>query len=404
MVAIALRPEPVVITTTETTTATAPTTTIPPLFAREVDTPDNLGGQNPFAGGDARNAYFDVNLGEPTGVYLRTQLTGFILSDPVLRGRGIYVGTSLGWVYGLDITQRGDVVFESQMAGAVGISPTAEQIEFGQDTQGKVLNFVADDRGNLLVRHINDTEGEVWTRNLGSPVTGPPLVRTRSLIVATEEGVLYDLFPSDGTDLRRFPEEGVYEGGFDGAMAADGGFIYVRTGEGAVVVIEEATFTEVCSVFSPAARATTHPVVAEGRWYVGTSARSIRSFTAGGCSDAGIGSFQIDTPVEFAPVIADGVLWAAAGTILLPLDIDTGEILWVFSVGATFTTPPVVAGDLVLVTTGRGQLVAVSRTDGTEAWRVELGEVIRTRPVVADDLVLIATPRGELVALAAPAG
>ncbi len=405
VVAIALRPEPVVITTTETTPATATTTTIPPLLDRLVDLPGDLGGQNPFAGGDTRNAYFDVNLGEPTGVYLRQQLAGFIRSDPVLRGRSIYLGTSEGWVYGLDITRQGATIFESQMAGAVGISPTAEQVEFGQDNQGKVLNFIADDRGTLLVRHINDTEGVVYELPLGSPVTGPPLVRARSLIVATEEGVLYDLFPSDGAELRRFPEEGVYEGGFEGAMAADGGFIYVRTGEGAVVVIEEATFTEVCSVFSPAARATTHPVVAEGRWYVGTSARSVRSFTAGACSDAGVGSFQIDTPVLFAPVIADGVLWGVAGSILMPLDVETGQSIgWVFSVGATFTTPPVVAGDLVLVTTDGGQLVAVSRTEGTEVWRVELGEVIRTRPVVANDLVLIATPRGELIAIAAPAG
>jgi outer membrane protein assembly factor BamB len=65
--------------------------------------------------------------------------------------------------------------------------------------------------------------------------------------------------------------------------------------------------------------------------------------------------------------------------------------------------PGVVAGDLVLVTTDGGQLVAVSRTEGTEVWRVELGEVIRTRPVVANDLVLIATARGEFIAIAAPA-
>jgi outer membrane protein assembly factor BamB len=405
VVAIALRPEPVVITTAAPTPTAAPTTTIPPLFARLVDIPGDLGGQNPFAGGDARNAYFDVSLGEPTGVYLRKQLAGFIRSEPVLRGRGIYLGTSEGWVYGLDITQRGATVFESQMPGAVGISPTTEQVVFQQDDQGKVLNFIADDRGNLLVRHINDTEGEVYTLPLGSPVTGPPLVRPRSLIVATEEGVLYDFLPSDGADLRRFPEEGEYEGGFEGAMAADDGYIYIRTGEGAVVVIDEETFTEVCSVFSIAARATTHPVVAEGRWYVGTSARTVRSFTAGGCSDAGIGSFQIDTPVLFAPVIVDGVLWASAGTVLMPLDVDTGQIIGrPFSVGATFTTPPVVAGDLVLVTTDGGQLVAVSRTELTEVWRVELGEVVRTRPVVANDLVLIATPRGELIAIAAPAG
>src|SRR5690606_31772277 len=115
--------------------------------------------------------------------------------------------------------------------------------------------------------------------------------------------------PSDGTELRRFPAEGGVEGGFTGPLAAAGGFIYARTGDGGVVVVDEATLTEVCTVLSPSALATTHVVVAGERWYVGTSARTIRSFGAGRCNDAGIGSYQIDTPVTFPPVIVDGVMW-----------------------------------------------------------------------------------------------
>lgn len=405
VVAIALRPAPVEtpIAAVATTLATT-TTTLPPILERMVELPADLGGQVPFAGGDARNSFFDAAVGEPTGVYWTTQLTGFVRSDPVLRGRGLYVGDSEGWFYGLDIARAGAVVYESRMAGAIDASPTVDQVVFQQDDQGKVLAFGGDDRGNVLVRHVNDTEGEVWTRNVGSPLTGPPLVRGESMIIATEEGVLFDLLPSDGTELRRFPAEGGVEGGFTGPLAAAGGFIYARTGDGGVVVVDEATLTEVCTVLSPSALATTHVVVAGERWYVGTSARTIRSFGAGGCNDAGIGSYQIDTPVTFPPVIVDGVMWAIADAVVLPLDLETGQTTgFVVSVGSAFTAPPVIAGDVVLLTTDAGDLVAVSREDGSELWRFELGSPVRTRPVVANDFILVATARGDLVAIAAPA-
>jgi outer membrane protein assembly factor BamB len=278
-----------------------------------------------------------------------------------------------------------------------------DQVTFLQDDQGKVLTFGGDERGNVLVRHINDTEGEVWDANLGSPITGPALVRAESMIVATEEGILFDLLPSDGTETRRFPAEGAVEGGFAGALAADNGYIYARTSEGAIVVIDEATFTEVCTAFSPAARATTNPVVDGDRWYVGSSARTIRMYRSGSCSESGIGSLQIDTPVNFAPAISDGVLWAIADAVLLPLDVETGQgVGFVFPAGGAMTAAPVIAGDLVLVVTEAGDLVAVSRGDGSEVWRVSFGTPIRTRPLVADGLVIVSTANGEIIAVAAP--
>ena len=405
IVAIALRPEPIELPAASAdTTITTTSTTIPPILERIVAIPDDLGGQVPFAGGDTRNARFDASLGEPTGVYWTTQLTGFVRSDPVLRGRGLYIGDSEGWFYGLDIALEGAVVYESRMEGAIDVAPTVEQVVFQQDSQGKVLAFGGDDRGNLLIRHVNDTEGEVGTVSLGSPITGPPLVRSQSMIVATTDGVMFDLLPSDGTELRRFPAEGSVEGGFSGPLAADGAFIYARTTDGAVIVLEEATFSEVCRVDSPSARAVTHVVVDGDRWYVGTSARTVRSFGTGGCIDAGIGSFQIDTPVAFAPVFTDGVMWAIANTVVLPIDVETGQTIgFVVSVGEAFTSPPVIAGDIMLLTTEADDLVAVSIEDGSELWRFAVGSPIRNRPVVANDLVLIATARGEIIAIAAPA-
>ena len=404
VVAIAVRPEPVAPAEAAPATTAATTTTLP-LSERPVPIPDELSGQAPFAGGEKRNAVFDASIGEPTGVYWRRQLSGLLPSEPVLRGFNLYAGDNLGYVYGLDILHDGASVFESRMAGAIDVSPAVEAVEFQQDDQSTTLTFAGDDRGNLLVRHVNDTQGEVWTDNFGSAISGPPLVRPESMIVATEEGYLLDLRPSDGTELGRFPAEEAVEGGFEGPLAADeDGVIYARTGTGAVILIDEATFELVCTAFSPSAIATTHVVIDGDRWYVGTAARTVRVFSTGSCADAGVGSLQIDTPVGFAPVISDGVLWAVADAVLLPLDVETGQALgFAASVGRAFTSAPVIAGDLILVATEASELVAFSTLDGTEQWRFDTGDVVRTRPIVANGLVLVATARGELIAIAAPA-
>lgn len=405
VVAIAVRPEPVEVPVTSPATTAATTTTIPTLLERQVDVEGELSGQMAFAGGESRNAVTEAKVGEPIGIYWRSQLTGFVRTEPVLRGRYLYLGDREGWIYGLDVSLGGSSVFQSQLAGAVDVSVAVEPVSFDQDGQSRTLVFAGDDRGNLLVRNVDDTRGEVFRTNLGSPITGPPLVRAESMIVATADGVLFDLNPVDGTELRRFPAEGAVEGGFSGPLAAADGTIYARTGEGAVLVIDEATFIEICPVFSPSARATTHPVIADGRWYVGSSAGNIRMFNAGSCSDAGIGSLQIDTPVNHAPVIADGVLWAAADAVLLPLDVESGQgVGFAAPAGGTITAPPVIAGDSVLFATDAGDLVAVARADGTELWRVKFGSLIRTRPIVADGLIIITTDRGDVFALAAPTG
>lgn len=405
VVAIAVRPEAPEVPVTSPTTIEVTTTTIPPLLERVVEVEGELSGQMPFAGGETRNSVSEATVGEPIGIYWRSQLTGFVRTEPVLRGRGLYVGDSEGWTYGLDITLGGSATFESQLAGAVDVSVAVEPVSFDQDGQSRTLVFAGDDRGNILVRNVDDTRGEVFRTNLGSPITGPPLVRAESMIVATTDGVLFDLNPVDGTELRRFPAEGSVEGGFAGPLAAADGTIYARTSEGAVLVIDEATFTEVCTVFSPSARATTHPVIADGRWYVGSSARNMRMFNAGTCSDAGIGSLQIDTPVNFAPAVADGILWAAADAVLLPLDVESGQgVGFAVNAGGTITAPPVIAGDSVLFATEAGDLVAVARADGTELWRVAFGSPIRTRPIVADGLIIVTTARGDVIALAAPTG
>ena len=404
IVAVVLRPEP---STTEIINVpaaggNAPTTTVP-LGQTIVDAPQDLSGQHPFGGGDARNALIDAEVGEPTGVYWRTPVTGFVDADLVLRGRSVYVGTSQGYSASLDLINDGAVIYESRLPGAIAVAPTIDQVDFGQDDQDAFLAFIADDEGTLLVRPINDTAPVVWEMDFGAAVTGPPLVRTTSLIFATDDGVIRDLYPADGTEQRRFPAEGTEPSGFDGPLTAADGVIYATTGDRQVVVIDEATFTEICRVEARLDRTTTTPVVAEGLWFVGTTGQTVKAFNAGGCTSAAVGTYLVGTDVRFEPVIADGLIWTIADSVLQPIDIENGEAPFVSGAGATITSPPVVTRTAVIVGTASGELVAFDRSNGDELWRFEIGDPTRQRVAVGDDLVLVVGDR-EIIAVAAPTG
>lgn len=223
------------------------------------------------------------------------------------------------------------------------------------------------------------------------------------MIFATEDGVLHDRYPADGTPQRRFPAEGAEPDGFEGPLAAADDFIYARTGGGEIVVIRESTFEEVCRVEARIDGAATTPVVAGDIWVVGTSAQTVKAFGAGTCARAGVGTYAITTNVTFDPVVADGLVWVVSDSNLLPVGIEDGQSPFVAAAGSTISTAPVVTSDSVIVGTTDGELVAFDRTTGDVRWTIDIGPRTRQRVAVADDLIVVVGNQ-ELIALAAPVG
>jgi outer membrane protein assembly factor BamB/predicted Ser/Thr protein kinase len=104
------------------------------------------------------------------------------------------------------------------------------------------------------------------------------------------------------------------------------------------------------------------------------------------------------------PTVGAGSIFVASGRSLVALDWNTGATSWQFQVEGAITTPPVVAGDLVLVGTERGILHGLSAANGQERLRYQARGPLSAAPIVDGDAIYLADQSGELAALQAEDG
>lgn len=110
---------------------------------------------------------------------------------------------------------------------------------------------------------------------------------------------------------------------------------------------------------------------------------------------------------------ADRVFAADGYGVVEARDRFTGKRVWEVEIGETERSfnffdrrdPAFVTGaagfahGLVLIGTTRGEVVALSAVDGSEAWRVKVGAEVLAPPVGGEDLVFVHTEDGRLMAL-----
>jgi len=126
--------------------------------------------------------------------------------------------------------------------------------------------------------------------------------------------------------------------------------------------------------------------------------------------------YRAPAGLSAAPVLTRGVLVVAAGDGLVPdgrlvgLDPARGKVLWDICPGTALPRPMATYGGDVLVSSRFADGSAVQRIEaktGTVVWRLELDRLgidDLSAPVVAGDLALVKTDRGRVVALHAADG
>src|SRR4029453_10815596 len=94
---------------------------------------------------------------------------------------------------------------------------------------------------------------------------------------------------------------------------------------------------------------------------------------------------------ESSPAIADGVVYAGAGSgDLLAIDLATGKLRWKHPTGNPIgESSPAVGGGLVYIGDLEGVFHAVRAADGSGAWTFKTGSEIKSSPVLTGDMVLI---------------
>ncbi len=117
-------------------------------------------------------------------------------------------------------------------------------------------------------------------------------------------------------------------------------------------------------------------------------------------------TYESSDPIDSSAAIAGGVVYVGAGTgDLLALDLASGKLLWKYTTGNLIgESSPAVGTDAVFVGDLGGLVHAVNLSDGKPLWTFKTGAEIKSSPVLINDVVLIGSYDTHLYALDARSG
>ena len=226
------------------------------------------------------------------------------------------------------------------------------------------------DDGFALSAYKRRNGTDVWSSGIDAHILTAPVVYGDSVYVATVVGSLYRI----GLDGRRIWRQRL---GAASAPWIDGNEVHIavhQKGGEAQVVLAAAD---------------------------GSQLRTVT--TTGAPGDMPGDDFGQTWAFEGSrPVVIDGVRYTAMGGRVEARDEHSGELKWQRThkngergraLGSV-----VVAGPLVLVTTRKGELMALDRMTGDQFMGFDFGTPIAAQPVVANGWMYIATARGQVLA------
>ncbi|HSR45727.1 MAG TPA: PQQ-binding-like beta-propeller repeat protein [Acidimicrobiia bacterium] len=395
-----------------TTTSSTTTTTLPEDPNPE---PPELGlfGESQFRGSDGLTGVAsEPALTAFNGHYWAQKPGGFFRADPVAAGRFLYLGSSTNdQVYLIDLT-TGIVADRLEADGRVLVPVAVGDMNVARgDGTVKMVVYVAE--GGTVHGRPVEGGGAFAPLSLGSDVSAGPVIAGGLAVIPTEGGRVYAL-NSDGIEWI-YPaedQEPLAEIGEEAAYAD--GILYVVDQSGELHLIEAETGTGICSrrFGQPPVG---NPVVSDGNVYVQATGVVVIA-PAGTCE--GTESVVVASPEVTNPIaVQDGIIFSAEANRLFPFDpnLMTLESMgsdsqlgpWApFIADSDITTPPVIAGELVIFGTQNGIVYAVDLATGEEVWRFDVGVAtgesvgIEGSPVVLKNTVIVMTNQGNLVAIA----
>ena len=297
-----------------------------------------MGGANLGGGGEARGDS-PMFLGGPTHIPKTESLTlpdqlfatsrfrckGGILAPPALVKGVLYLGSSEGTLYALDLT-TGTTPWEFRTTFDLRSSPALDETG--------VYVGCADGRLYCVDRETGKPTWEIWTEE---PVYGSPCVCEGVVYVGSMSGKLY------ATD------------------ASNGGVLWEFQARGGIV---------------------SSLAVYEGMVYFGTAGNRICCLST---RDGGlIREMQTRDKVDASPVIADGVVYVGswAGT-MYALDALTGAVVWEYpTAGRPIHSPVAVGPEKAFFGGVDRRLYAVDRQEETTPWRLQASDSIYGAPLL----------------------
>ncbi len=261
------------------------------------------------------------------------------------------------------------------------------------------------------------TGKEDWHSTVSAPVRGAPLVFADRVFVIAIDNRLHTLAAADGSDLWQFAglqETSGYVGGNSPAGSGDTIVAPFTSGELAALRIDNGRpiWNETLigaradvRAFGNLADIRGRPVIDRGLVIAMGSAGQIAGI------DLRSGQRQWDRNIggSQTPWPAGRFLFIVTGNAdVVAMVRDTGKIRWVTPLtqyeDSKKQVPvlwggPVLAGDRLLLTSSRGDLVVVSPYTGEIMGKIDVRDRVRLGPVIANQTIYVLTDSGRLIAL-----
>ena len=211
--------------------------------------------------------------------------------------------------------------------------------------------------------------------------------------------------PPSGSQVWRFPANNSVD-----SVAAGGGTVFAGTAADTVYAMDGRTGQQLWR-FATDSSTNNQLVVAGDAVIVGSSdsGGGVTALTAA----AGQQLWAVASHGDSGLAVAGGVVYAGtspktpAHNGVVALSAQGGETLWTYVLPGSLDTLGglAVAGSLVYLNTGNGEVIALHAATGTQAWRQALaGEEFGANPVVAGGVVYAGSTTGAVYALDAGSG
>ena len=369
----------------------------------------------PQSGGHATHAMHHLSVGDAPGLIWRSAIGSGSSDLERLTATPIQGG---GLVFAVDA--RSNVSAYDSGTGArlwrYNLTPASE--ERGALGGGLALNegvlYVTTGYGDVFAMEPG-TGSVIWTRSLGIPMRGAPIVDRGNMFVVTIDNRLHSIDVRDGSVL--WEHVGIAEsagllGSASPAVQGDlvvvayssGELFALRRSNGRVAWAESLSGRGRLTALAQLGDITGSPVIDRGRVYAvshGGRMVAIDLRTGVRMWDQSIASVQ--TPW----VAGDFVFVTSVESQVIALSRNDGRIRWVRQL-ARYTdedrqelvnwSGPVLAGDRLITVSSQGVALSISPYTGEVNGQVELSDPAAVPPIVADQTLYFLTDEAELLA------
>jgi outer membrane protein assembly factor BamB len=316
-------------------------------------------------------------------------LNDSVTTSPIAADGKVFVGTSGGRFYALDLT-TGEIIWTFDAGSPISSSPAFQNgvVFFGTQNPGKIY---AVDAQTGLVRWLYQVP-------TGAAVYSSPAIVNNQVIAGSSDGTLLCLNQSGGQVLW----DTHLSSGYLSSPAIHNGTVFVTSNWG-VHAVDMLTGTPIWEYLT-SWPITSCPAVADGLVFVGSENNDhVYAFDQStGKLVWGFGTGGWLTP----PAVDSSKQLVIAGSKdyrLYCLNEYTGSLEWAYISGPNYLSAPTIsANGLVYVGASDGSLCCVNETTAEEVWRYNVTTSIASSPSIVDDHVLAGTLEGKVFCFGPP--